>query len=117
MTIRQKLHMIIFTVSALVITAVTVPVLYYNYRAYRSSLIEQATVTADVVGENCAVSLMFDDPQDAAKVLSALEHDHHVIGAVVQKPDNTVFARFRSPSAECFENRPSGRHPGTRRPC
>ena len=103
-TIRQKLRLIIFTVSALVITAVTVPVLYYNYRAYRNNLIEQATVTADVVGENCAVSLLFDDPQDAVNVLSALEHDHHIIGAVVQKPDNSVFAQFRSPSAECFAN-------------
>lgn len=68
----------------------------YGYRSDRRAMEHHLNILASAIGDNCSAALVFDDEVAAAEVLSALEFDPSVTGAILTDARNVVVAKFRN---------------------
>ncbi|MCP4717584.1 MAG: hypothetical protein GY868_20880, partial [Deltaproteobacteria bacterium] len=72
LTIRHKLTLILMLTSTVAVLLVGTTTVVLSYLANRQAIIRDLTGLADVVAHNCNVSLAFNIPEDAEKILTAL---------------------------------------------
>ncbi|MCP4714082.1 MAG: response regulator, partial [Deltaproteobacteria bacterium] len=65
-----------------------------SYLANRQAIIRDLTGLADVVAHNCNVSLAFNIPEDAEKILTALQARDSVIFACIYDAQGRSFAQY-----------------------
>jgi len=92
-TLRVGVALLISSVVLLVYQAVTL----------RTSLTEDANMLAEMLGDNTAAPLMFDDKASAGEVLHALSKLPYIETVAVYKADGTVFARYAKPNLSELE--------------
>jgi signal transduction histidine kinase len=61
---------------------------------FRSSALNDITTVADLVGNNCSASLVFNNRKDAEETLDTLQTQRHIIWAAIYKPDGSEFATY-----------------------
>lgn len=81
--------------------------------AFRSSLVNNLTAQAKIIGNNSTAAIAFNDYQAAEETLSALKAIPNVVYAIIYAQDGIVFARYKradlkhfpvqSPSKEDYE--------------
>ena len=69
---------------------------------FRQELSGQVTVLADVVGNNCAAAIDFEDPKAAGETLAALRANANIVSACVYSRDGQAFAVYQRDSASKF---------------
>ena len=92
MTIRRKMRLILLVSSALAVGLVVGATLINGVRIYNRALRERSAVTAAVIAENCAPTMLFEDRAAAAEVLASLQNDPNIEAAVLTTPDRSLFA-------------------------
>ncbi len=98
--IKRKLTLIILVTCSAVLLLACTALAVYELLDFRSATVRDATVLADILGENTQAALTFDDADAARKVLGALQAEPGVIAARVFGASNQPFADFvRSGSA------------------
>jgi signal transduction histidine kinase len=92
--IRRKLSTLTLTTCgiALLITA-TVFLLGELHQIRRSSL-QQLRTLSEAIGSNSTAALAFDNPEDAAAILSAFRSDPHIEAAALYKNDGSLFVAY-----------------------
>ncbi|HWE48871.1 MAG TPA: ATP-binding protein [Bryobacteraceae bacterium] len=74
--------------------------LAFELSAFRSNMVRNLSVQAQIGGSNSASALLFDDAQSAAQTLSALNASPNIVFAGVYTPSGQSFASyFRDPGA------------------
>jgi hypothetical protein len=68
----------------------------YGYQSDRRAMEHHLNILASAIGDNCSAALVFDDEAAAAEILSALEFDQSITGAVLTDGRNVVVAKFRN---------------------
>ena len=93
-SIKAKLHHInlVMMISAMVM--VLLCMLIYEYLASRNVLKAEIQSQADIIRENSAAPLLFNDPVAARDILSALRHSSQVDRAMIYLPDGRVFTEY-----------------------
>jgi diguanylate cyclase (GGDEF)-like protein len=86
--------MALTTTVALLLAAMAVGV--YETVAFRRTLVERMTVTADIAGRNSTAALAFGDRTVARDVLAALQTDPAITAAAVYDRDGKLFASYVS---------------------
>jgi EAL domain-containing protein (putative c-di-GMP-specific phosphodiesterase class I)/signal transduction histidine kinase/CheY-like chemotaxis protein len=95
--VARKLRIIIIgCASTLLVTAGVGHSLYSAYDAYLGA-VKHAQVIAQLVANNVAAALVFEDVQGAQEILAALHEEPEVIAATILRPDGESFARFNMP--------------------
>lgn len=92
--------------------------LLYQALSLRSALTADANVQADMIADNVAAALMFDDSKSAQEVLRSLRKVPYVESAGIYTIDGKRFATYARPglaSAELFEAKPDKVKPTKRR--
>lgn len=71
----------------------------YDLVTFRTARIRNLSVQAQVIGSNTLSALVFDDPDAAAKTLSALSADPYILSAVLYDARGRQFASYMRPES------------------
>ncbi|MCQ8104087.1 ATP-binding protein [Methylomonas sp. SURF-2] len=98
-SISRKLAKVLFIMAALTLLVATLSLSIREYNALRDRMGKKLTLTADMLGQNCSVALLFDDEKTAKEILGALAHDPDITDAVIQTRTNAAFVGYSKPTS------------------
>lgn len=95
---NQSIQYKLSGITAVVIVAALLPIgsvmLGYEYHAIRKAALEEVQIQADIIRNNAAGALAFQDPVTAAEVLGTLRASPSVAQAMLFLPDGRSFAHY-----------------------
>lgn len=91
--IRQKLAVIIISITSVVLILGALQFLIYDYLLIRRDMVDRLYVITDVVGNNLTASLVFGDRTVASEFLMSLEAEPSIIGGTIFDDERQVFTR------------------------
>jgi signal transduction histidine kinase/HAMP domain-containing protein/ActR/RegA family two-component response regulator len=94
-SIQHKQTLIIMLTSSVALLLACAAFIAYDTVTFRRDLVEDVSVLASAVGENCAAAIDFNDPTTAAETLTALHVRDNIISACVYSRDGRVFAVYQ----------------------
>ena len=94
LSIKKRLLFIIMSVNILSLILAFLGFMAYDYFLFRKSAVQELTVTADVIGYNCAAALIFKDDDDAERTLESLRADRSIMEAWIFAKDKGILARY-----------------------
>ena len=100
LSLRYKLMAIVMLtcVSALLLAGAVFTV--WEWNSLRQSLVRDLSSHADILGNNCELSVLFDDPVDANSVLETVDPVSAIVAVQLYKKDGTLFATYTRAGAE-----------------
>ena len=96
LSIRAKLTMLMVLTSMIVLFLASGTFIANDIMKMRTTMVENLTVLADVIGRNSSAALAFDDEEAAGETLLALKAQPHVITAVIRNINGDVLASYGS---------------------
>ena len=93
-SITEKLTKTLGLMVLLTLLMATFTLSIREYRELHKALSKKLILTADMIGQNSSVALLFEDKRTAQEILSALEHDPDIIAAVIQTASGEIFAAY-----------------------
>jgi signal transduction histidine kinase/DNA-binding response OmpR family regulator len=67
----------------------------YDLVSFREAMVHNLSIQAQIAGSNSVSALLFDDPQTAEGILSALKAAPNIVSAGIYKPDSRPFAMYQ----------------------
>jgi PAS domain S-box-containing protein len=101
-SIRRKQTLIIMLTSSIVLFLACAAFVIYDVVTFRGNLVEATSVLANVVGNNCAAAIDFNDHKTAEETLAALHTEGNIVSACVYSRDGHVFAIYQRDAASLF---------------
>ena len=92
LSIRQKLTAMLMLISAAVLALAAIAFLTWDFYRFRAEMQSDLTSRAQLVLENTAAAVTFDDPAGASEILEMLQSHPHTQLACLYRPDGTLFA-------------------------
>jgi signal transduction histidine kinase len=92
--IRRKLTLITMLTSSTALLLACTAFLGYETLTFRRALRQEQSTLADVIGANSAAAVIFNDASAAAKTLSALQAESHVVAACIYTLDGEPFTTY-----------------------
>ncbi len=99
-SISRKLSTMLLLMALLTLLVATISLSVREFNALQKNLSEKLTLTADMIGQNCSVALLFEDKQTAREVLDALTHDPDIISGVIETRSGEIFVEYAKPSSD-----------------
>jgi signal transduction histidine kinase/ActR/RegA family two-component response regulator len=93
-SIRRKLMSIMLITSGVVLVMVSLAFLVDDTLSFRTMMMEDQMILANIVGSNTTAAVSFNDPKAANETLEGLTASNHVIAAAVITPANELFAFY-----------------------
>jgi PAS domain S-box-containing protein len=103
--IQRKLMAMLLATSGAVVFLTCAGFFAYEFLTFRQSMTRELRILGEVIAENSAVSLAFDNQEDARSVISALQAHGHIEAAVLYTIGGDVFAKY--PASLQTEDLPS----------
>ncbi len=101
-SITRKLSKILQIMAALTLLMATLTYAIREYNNLHDRIGQKLTLTADMIGQNSSVALMFDDKKTALEVLSALRYDPDIVSGVIYLESGDVFASYAKPTPDGY---------------
>jgi len=98
MSIRSKQTLVMMLISTVVLLLACAAFSTYEVIAYRKAMLLNLTTLAEIVGNNTAAALDFNDAASATETLSALDAEPDIIGVCIYTKDGTLFAKYDHPN-------------------
>ena len=92
--IRRTLMNMIFLVSGVVLLVTSAAFCAYEFLTFRQSSIQQLQILSRAIASNSTAALAFENPDDAASVLTAFKSDPHIVAAALYDVRGKVFATY-----------------------
>lgn len=96
--IKRKLSTIVILISGLLIGFMAIAVTIEKNYSYRSKLIKNSTVLAEIIGANSTAALTFRDQDTAYEILAALRAEQDLIGAALYDANGGLFTSYSNPA-------------------
>jgi signal transduction histidine kinase/ActR/RegA family two-component response regulator len=97
----------IFLASGAVLAVTTTGFCAYEFFTFRQSSTQQLQILSQAIASNSTAALAFDNPDDAAAVLTAFKADPHIVAAALYDATGKIFAAYpRETAAAHFPGRP-----------
>lgn len=93
--IQSKLIIAITAVVAMALVPILCVMFGYEYYAVRQATLQEIRVQAEMVGDNAAAALAFDDATTAAEALATLRASPDVLFASLISPSGAVLAEYQ----------------------
>ncbi|MDB6095673.1 MAG: sensor signal transduction histidine kinase [Verrucomicrobia bacterium] len=97
--IKQKIVVITLVTSFVALLLACVSFVAFEQYNFRGEMIEDLSVTAEMIGFNCGSALVFDDVKSAEQTMKGLVAQSHVIAACIYAADGRIFATYQRPGA------------------
>ncbi len=102
LSLGRKLVLIITGISGTALLVACLLIISYDIHRFRVNQIEQLSLLADVLGQNSAAAMAFNDRQGASEILTSSRFASSVTGICLYLNDGSSFARFaRDPAWSC----------------
>jgi signal transduction histidine kinase len=101
--ITRKLMTVILLTSSAVLTLTCGTFFVYELVTFRQSMVRSLSTLARAIAANSTAALAFENADDAAKVLSALAAEPHVVATALYDQDGALFASYVNPTAAAGE--------------
>ena len=92
LSIKRRLTFINMSTTGIVLLLAVFSLFANYYFSLRHSLIEELTLHAKMIGQNCTAALSFSDQAAAKEMLNALKADRNIVYAAVHTSDGGLFA-------------------------
>ena len=109
MSINRKITVIIMLTSISVLLLAVAAFVTNELLTFKSSMTEDVSSLAEVIGINSTAALSFNDPKAAEETLSALSAESYIMSAYIVTLDGREFARYTRPGTAQIK----GLHPWT----
>jgi signal transduction histidine kinase len=93
-SIQRKLTTIIVATSAVVVVLTCASFFGYEFLTFREAMRQNLAMLAQVIAANSTAAIAFENPEDAAEVLTALRAEHEIVAAGLYTSDGELFARY-----------------------
>lgn len=93
--IRKKLTILLFLTSSSVLLVATLAFAINDWVNSRDELVSHLQSQAEVVGNNSAAALIFEDKQSATDTLASLRGEVNIVAAYLYDKNRQEFARFK----------------------
>ena len=93
-SISKKLTWVNMLVSGVALLLACAGFCAYDLYSFRASLVSSVSIQAQIIGDNAVSALLFNDPNSAAKTLSALDANRHLMYAQIYTRDGQPFAGY-----------------------
>lgn len=93
----RKMTAVVVLISGLLIAIISVVVSVEKRITFRTKLVNNSIVLAEVIGANSAATLVYDDPDTAGEILGALAANEDVLGAALYGEEGKLFVSYTSP--------------------
>jgi signal transduction histidine kinase/CheY-like chemotaxis protein len=102
MSIRQKLAALLMITSSVVLVLASITYVAWDYFRFRADMRTDLLTQAELVLDNTAAALAFDDEEAASETLQMLSVNTHIRQACLYRRDGSFFTevRFDNPSRE-----------------
>jgi signal transduction histidine kinase len=97
--IRRKLIFAMVIVSVVAVLFGGSLRIFCDFLKFRQAAINDLSMLAQIVGENCAAALEFDNPQAAQETLASLKARPDIVAASVHRNDGTLLAVYPTETA------------------
>jgi len=101
--IRQKLMVIIMSVTASALVLAGSGIIVADSILFRAAMQRDISALAQIVADNSTAALAFEDPRTATQTLGSLKARPHLVGACIFRPNGAIFAQYLRPGSgmEC----------------
>lgn len=106
-SISQRLTWMNLLVCSVALLLACASFIGYDLVTFRTARVRNLSTQAQIIGANSVTALLFDDPESAAKTLSALKADPHILSAVIYTTDGKPFATYSRPGSSPVLEPPS----------
>ncbi len=106
LSLGRKLVFIITGISGTALLIACLLVVSYDIHRFRVNQIEQLSLLADVLGQNSAAAMAFNDRQAASEILTSSRFASSVTGICLYLNDGSTFARFARDSSWSCDSPP-----------
>jgi signal transduction histidine kinase/DNA-binding response OmpR family regulator len=93
-SIAQRLTWMNMLVCSVALVLACSAFIGYDLMTFRAARVRNLSTQAQIIGANSITALLFDDPDSAAKTLSALKADPQILSAVIYTTDGKPFATY-----------------------
>lgn len=90
-SISRKLGRILLLMAAFTLLVATISLSIREYDELQKNIDKKLALTADMIGQNCSVALLFEDKHTAQEILNALEHDPDIVHGLIQTAAGSDF--------------------------
>lgn len=98
-SIAQRLTWMNMLVCGVALVLACTSFIGYDLATFRATRVSNLSMQAQIVGANSTTALVFDDPESAAKTLSALKADPRIVSAVIYTAEGKPFATYSRPGS------------------
>ena len=94
LSIRKKLFLAIMGTSSIAVLAVCIAFYTFTINQYKEAYHKDIQSLTKVIAFNCQAALTFDIPEDAEKMLLALENRSSILAANIYDQQHKLFASY-----------------------
>jgi signal transduction histidine kinase/DNA-binding response OmpR family regulator/HPt (histidine-containing phosphotransfer) domain-containing protein len=98
MSIRDKLHRLVWGSLASALALVAVAMLAFQVWTFADTMIERLAVVAQVMATNVTAALEFEEPRQATKLLASMQAEKDITSVTVFSKDGAFFAGYGHPA-------------------
>ncbi|MCL7487768.1 MAG: PAS domain S-box protein [Desulfobulbaceae bacterium] len=98
LSIRKKLFLAIMATSSLAVLAACIAFYTLTINLYKEAYIKDIQSLTRVIAYNCQAALVFNIPEDAEKMLLALENRSSILAADIYDQEHKLFASYGNPA-------------------
>jgi len=95
-SIVRKLTRMISLMVVLTLFVATLTLSFREYNDLQINLDKKLQLTADMIGQNSSVALLFDDKKTAQEILSVLAYDPEIVYGLIQSVSGQIMAAYES---------------------
>ena len=99
-SIRRKLSRVLWLKALLTLLVASISLSIRESNNLQQAFEQKLNLTADMIGENASVALLFEDRQTATAVLQALAHDTTIIHGMIQTVHGEIFSEYDKVDAD-----------------
>src|ERR1700722_16703538 len=96
-SISQRLTWMNLLVCSVALVLACASFIGYDLVTFRAARVNNLSTQAQIIGTNSITALLFNDQDSAARTLSALKADSHILSAVIYTADGKKFATYSRP--------------------
>jgi signal transduction histidine kinase/CheY-like chemotaxis protein len=113
-SIQRKLTFVFLCTSVLGLSLACIAFELYERSSFRSEMRGELATLADILGNNSAASLTFNDAKSSRETLAALHAERHIVVACLYDSRGKVFAEYRRQGTGADLQMPAWREDGAR---
>ncbi len=112
LSIRHKITWIVLVTSGAALLIAGASLVTFDVRSYKSALVSDLAVKADIIAANSTAALAFEDYDSARQTLSGLVHEYKILVAYLLSAEGLTFATYARPDVDGQHRKPVLREEG-----